>query len=153
MPLSIVQDNLSGREIRALLEVHLDEMHRNSPACLVHAMPAERLQAPDVTFWSAWSGDALAGCGALKEIGARHGELKSMRTAPAFLRQGVAEAILLHLMAEARARGYRRLSLETGRTAPFHPAHALYRKHGFTDCAPFADYAENDFSMCMTRVI
>ncbi len=95
----------------------------------------------------------LAGCGALREIDAAHGELKSMRTAPEFLRQGVAEAILIHLMAEAKARGYGRLSLETGRTQPFHAAHALYRKYGFTPCPPFADYAEDAFSMCMTRVI
>ncbi|MGB3723932.1 MAG: GNAT family N-acetyltransferase [Pacificimonas sp.] len=153
MTFEIIEDDLAGNEVRALLRFHLDEMYRHSPADSVHAMPVERLAARDVTFWSLWSADSLAGCGALKQIDASHGELKSMRTAPAFLRKGVAEAILLHLMAEAKTRGYRRLSLETGRTAPFAAAHALYRKHGFAVCVPFADYTENDFSLCMSRAI
>lgn len=149
----IREDDLSGPEIAALLEFHIAEAIRNSPPGSVHAMPLDRLRGVDVTFWSLWSGGALAGCGALKELDAGHGELKSMRTAPAFLRRGVGEAILLHLIAEGRRRGYRRLSLETGRPAPFAAAHALYRKHGFEQCPPFADYREDDFSMCMTRIL
>ncbi|MEZ5708528.1 MAG: GNAT family N-acetyltransferase [Blastomonas sp.] len=148
---TIREDDLTGAAIIALLEYHLAEMIRHSPICSVHAMPVERLRGPDVTFWSVWDGDALAGCGALHEIDPDHGELKSMRAAPAFLRRGVGEAMLLHLMAEARLRGYSRLSLETGRPEPFHAAHALYRKHGFAKCPPFADYREDPFSMCMTR--
>lgn len=150
---AIREDDLSGPEIAELLAFHLSEMHRHSPAKNVHAMPIGRLRDPDVTFWSLWDGAALAGCGALKVLDAGHGELKSMRTAPAFLRRGVGEAILLHLIAEGRKRGYTRLSLETGKPAPFAAAHALYRKYGFRECPPFADYSEDDFSMCMTRII
>jgi putative acetyltransferase len=149
----IREDDLSGGAIVALLEFHVAEAMRHSPPGSVHAMPAERLRQPDVTFRSAWQGEALAGCGAMKEIDREHGELKSMRTAPEFLRRGVAEAVLLHMIAEARRRGYARLSLETGRPEPFHAAHGLYRKHGFAECPPFADYTLDDFSMCMTRVL
>ncbi len=150
---AICEDDLAGPEIRALLTFHLSEMHRHSPEESVHAMPIARLRGPDVTFWSLWDDGALAGCGALKQLDAGHGELKSMRTDPAFLRRGVGEAILLHLIAEGQRRGYARLSLETGRPAPFAAAQALYRKHGFEECPPFADYREDAFSMCMTRTI
>lgn len=149
--LRIERDDLSGSAVLALLQFHLDEMHRWSPPGSVHALPAERLRQPDVTFFSAWLGEELAGCGALRHLDAGHGEIKTMRVAPVHLRKGVARAILLHLIDEARARGYARVSLETGRTEPFHAAHALYRSHGFVDCAPFADYVLDDFSICMTR--
>jgi putative acetyltransferase len=89
----------------------------------------------------------------LKELGRLHGELKSMRTAPEFLRRGIGETMLLHLMAEARRRGYRRLSLETGRSPAFAPAQALYAKHGFAECGPFGDYREDPFSLFMTRTL
>ncbi|MDM7957368.1 GNAT family N-acetyltransferase [Blastomonas sp.] len=151
--ITIAQDDLSGADIRALLEYHLAQMAAHSPICSVHAFPVERLRAPDVTFYALRVSDRLAGCGALKQIDAGHGELKSMRTDPAFVRRGLGEAMLLHLIAEARARGYTRLSLETGLPEPFHPAHALYRKHGFERCAPFGDYFEDPFSMCMTRML
>ncbi|RED17284.1 GNAT family N-acetyltransferase [Parasphingopyxis lamellibrachiae] len=147
----IREDDLSGADIAALLEFHIAEAIRHSPPASVHAMPIDRLRGPDVTFWSLWEGEALAGCGALKELAPDHGEPKSMRTAPAFLRRGVGEAILLHLIAEARHRGYRRLSLETGRTEPFAAARTLYRKYDFEECPPFGNYRADDFSMCMTR--
>jgi putative acetyltransferase len=149
----IREDDLSGDAIVALLEFHVAEAMRHSPPGSVHAMPVERLRQPDVTFWSVWDGEALAGCGALKELDPEHGELKSMRTAPEYLRRGVGEAVLLYMIAEARRRGYTRLSLETGRPEPFHAAHGLYRKHGFEECPPFADYVLDDFSMCMTRTL
>ncbi|PEQ11606.1 GNAT family N-acetyltransferase [Novosphingobium sp. PC22D] len=151
--LRIVRDDLAGAEILALLQFHLDEMHRWSPAESVHAMPAERLRQRDVTFFSAWDGDVLAGCGAIRHLDAAHGEIKSMRAAPDYRGKGVGKAILLHLLAEARARGYTRVSLETGRPEPFMPAQALYRAHGFTECAPFADYVLDGFSICMTRAL
>ncbi|PLK27304.1 GNAT family N-acetyltransferase [Novosphingobium sp. TH158] len=151
--LRLVEDDLSGPEIVALLELHLREMHAWSPPCSVHAMPVERLRENDVTFWSAWDGDRLAGCGALKQIDARHGEIKSMRAHPDYRGKGVGRAILLHLIGEARARGYDRLSLETGAPAPFEPARRLYAANGFALCGPFADYAEDPFSVFMTRVI
>jgi len=149
----IVVDDLSGPEIAALLEAHLDDMRRHSPPGSVHALDLDRLRQPDITFWTAWDGTALMGCGALRELDAAHGEIKSMRTDPAYLRRGVAAALLDEIIATARARGYRRLSLETGRPAPFQPAHRLYEHYGFSECPPFADYVLDDFSICMTRDI
>lgn len=151
--LRIVADDLSGEATGRLITYHLVESNRWSPPESVHAMPRERLAKSDIAFFSAWQGDELAGCGALKQLAPDHGELKSMRVAPAFLRQGVGEAILLHLMAEARARGYARLSLETGRPEPFRAARTLYAKHGFAECPPFGDYVSDDFSLCMSRAL
>ena len=157
MPLRIIEDDLSGPQIAALLRLHLDEMQQWSPPQSVHAMPIERLRAPDVTFYSAWAGtgngEVLAGCGALKQISDRHGELKSMRAHPAYRGTGVGRAILDHLLAEARARGYSRVSLETGRPEPFLAARRLYEANGFSQCPPFADYVADDFSICMTRTL
>jgi putative acetyltransferase len=151
--LRIIEDDLTGEEVAALLRLHLDEMHQWSPQTSVHAMPIERLRQPDVTFFAAWQGERLAACGALKQLDPAHGELKSMRAHPDFRRTGAGKAILLHLIAEARARGYTRLSLETGRPEPFHPARRLYESHGFVECPPFADYVLDDFSICMTRTL
>jgi putative acetyltransferase len=151
--ITIEEDDLTGADIVALLRYHLGQMVQHSPICSVHAFPVERLRQPDVTFYALRIDGQLAACGALKQIDADHGELKSMRTDPNFLRRGLGEAILLHLITEARARGYTRLSLETGKPEPFHAAHALYRKHGFAECPPFGDYTEDPFSMCMTRTL
>lgn len=151
MDVTIREDDVSGEAIRALVALHLSGMHQESPACKVHALPVEALRAADVTFYSAWAGDTLAGMGAIRHLAQDHGELKSMRVASAFLRQGVGEAILRHLLQVARDRGYARVSLETGRTAAFAPAIALYRKYGFVECAAFADYVVDGFSQCMTR--
>lgn len=153
MDLRILRDDLTGPQILALLQLHLDEMHQWSPPESVHAMPAERLRQPDVTFFAAWDGDVLAGCGAIKQLDDRHGELKSMRAAPGYRGKGVGRAILDHLLAEARSRGYARVSLETGRPEPFQPAHALYRANGFVACAPFGTYVADEFSVCMTRAL
>ena len=108
MKLQIVEDDLFSEAIAALLRLHLDDMHRWSPPCSVHAMPIERLKAADVTFYSAWDGEVLAGCGALKELDAGHGEIKSMRASPDYRGKGVGKAVLLHLIDEARRRGYSR---------------------------------------------
>lgn len=151
--LTIVSDDLTGKQVLALLQLHLDEMHQWSPACKVHAMPAERLRQPDVRFFSAWDGERLAGCGAIKHLDDMHGELKSMRAAPDYRGKGVGKAILLRLIEEARSRGYGRVSLETGRPEPFQAAQTLYRAHGFTECPPFGDYVSDEFSMCMTKVL
>lgn len=152
-PFTIREDDLTGDAIAALLRLHLDEMHQWSPPESVHALPIERLRAPDVTFWSAWDGNRLAGCGALKQIDAGHGEIKSMRTAPAYLGKGAGRAILRHMLAEARARGYERVSLETGASDEFLPARRLYEAHGFVPCAPFGDYREDRFSLFMTLAL
>ncbi|WP_454796496.1 GNAT family N-acetyltransferase [Novosphingobium lindaniclasticum] len=148
---TIVEDDLTGHEVLGLLQLHLDEMHQWSPPESVHAMPAERLRQPDVTFFSAWDGERLAGCGAIKHLGEGHGELKSMRAAPDYRGRGAGKAILLRLLDEARARGYARVSLETGRPEPFHAAHGLYRANGFTECEPFGGYHPDPFSICMTK--
>ncbi len=142
-------NDLADPAVLALLQMHLDEMHQWSPACKVHALPAERLRESDVSFFAAWDGEALAAVGALKELDGERGELKSMRAAPEYRGKGAGEAILLRLMEEARRRGYRWLGLETGGTPEFEPAVALYRKHGFVECAPFGNYVSDDFSRCM----
>ena len=142
----IVRDDLSHPDVIGLIELHLRSAFENSPPGSVFALDLSGLRDPAVTLWSAWDGDDLLGLGALKELDADHGELKSMRTAPAHLRRGVARAMLEHLVAEGRARGYSRLSLETGSNEPFAPARALYERAGFKPCGPFADYTDVDFS-------
>ncbi len=144
-------DDLRGPEIAALLQEHLDAMRAISPPESVHALDLDALRAPEVRFWTAWEVDQLLGCGALKEIAPDHGEIKSMRTATAHLRKGVAAAILEKIIATAQERRYVRLSLETGRPAPFAAAHRLYERYGFVECPPFGDYKLDPFSICMTR--
>ena len=147
----ITEDTLERREVLDLLELHLAEAHALSPPTKVHAMPAERLRQGDVTFYSAWDGEALAAVGALREIEPRRGELKSMRSSTTYRGKGAGEAILRHLLAEARRRGYTWIGLETGRQAAFEPARTLYRKHGFAECEAFGDYVSDAFSLCMGR--
>ncbi len=136
---------------RRLLGQHLDEMALHSPPESRHALDADGLCDPSITFWTAWRDGALLGCGALKELGPRHGEIKSMRTAPEHRRNGVATAMLAFIVAEAKRRGYGRLSLETGSMAAFRPAHELYARHGFGFCEPFGDYRPDPNSVFMTR--
>ena len=153
MSMRIVEDDLSGIEIRALLETHFAGMLANSPEGSCHFLDFDGLNAPDVTFWSIWDKDSLAGCGALKELSPEHGEIKSMRTHADHLRKGVGAMMLTHIISEARERGYRRLSLETGSTEAFIPALALYEAHGFEFCPPFGEYVEDPFSRFMTLAI
>ncbi|MFM5886160.1 MAG: GNAT family N-acetyltransferase [Novosphingobium sp.] len=150
---TISEDDLCGPEIAALLRLHLDEMHQWSPPESVHAMPIERLRAPDVTFFAAWDGPRLAACGAIRELGDAHAELKSMRADPAYRGKGAGRAILEHLLDVARARGCRRVSLETGRPEAFAPARRLYEGYGFAECPPFGSYTNDPFSICMTRIL
>lgn len=149
----IVEDDLTGPEIRTLLETHFAGMLANSPEGSCHFLNFDGLNGPDVTFWSIWDGANLAGCGALKEIDAEHGEIKSMRTHADHLRKGVGATMLTHIISEARERGYRRLSLETGSSEPFVPAVAMYQAHGFQYCPPFGDYLEDPFSSFMTLAL
>lgn len=148
--MKILIDDLRGPEIRALLEEHLQHMHELSPPESVHALDLGRLRQPDISFWCAWDGAVLLGCGALKELDPTHGEVKSMRTPDALRRRGAGRALLAHIVAEGRARGYQRLSLETGTGAAFEPAHRLYLSAGFEPCGPFADYAEDPYSVFMS---
>jgi putative acetyltransferase len=144
-------DDLSRPEIHALLEEHLRSMHELSPPESVHALDLSGLRSPDVTFWSVWEGDTLVGCGALKELDAAHGEVKSMRTPAALRRRGAGRAVLAHIIEEAYRRGYTRLSLETGAFEAFKPAHRLYESFGFTFCGPFGDYTDDPNSVFMTK--
>lgn len=144
-------DDLTGAPTRALIARHLAGMRAISPEKSVHALDVDKLRAPDVTFWSVWIGEEIAGCGALKVLAATRGELKSMRVADKFLGQGIGRAILEHLMAEARERGMETLWLETGSTGPFLPALRLYESAGFVRCGPFDGYANDPFSVFMTR--
>jgi putative acetyltransferase len=144
-------DDLRGPEIAALLQEHLDNMHALGPPESVHALDLNKLRQPEITFWSAWEGRELAGCGAIKQLDAQHAEVKSMRTVKAFLRKGVASQILAHIIDVAQQRGYKRLSLETGTVSAFEPAHRLYSSYGFKHCGPFADYVEDPNSIFMTK--
>lgn len=137
---------MSGVLSRELVRLHLEAMHANSPPGSVFALDLPRLKAPGVTFWTAWSGASIAGMGALKDLGDGTGEVKSMRTHPAFLRRGVGAALLEHIIGVARARGMKRLSLETGSGPAFEPALNLYRRRGFVDGEAFAQYERSAFN-------
>lgn len=149
--MQIREDDLTGDKIARLLREHLDDMHDITPIESVHALDLEGLRAPEITFWSAWDGDDLLGCGALKELDLRSGEIKSMRTASPHLKQGVASKILEHIMDEAARRGYQHLCLETGSMSEFAPARALYEGYGFEYRGPFGDYVSDPNSVFMTR--
>ncbi|HZZ59233.1 MAG TPA: GNAT family N-acetyltransferase [Opitutaceae bacterium] len=142
----IAEDDLAGAQTLDLLRIHLQGMRAHSPANAVFALDLSGLQTPAVTVWSAWIGDRIAGMAALKDLGGGHGELKSMRTHPDFLRQGVGAQLLEHVIVEARRRGMRRLSLETGSGPAFEPALALYRRRGFVAGAAFGGYTPSAFN-------
>ena len=133
-----------------MLAEHLQSMRALSPPGSVHALDLEKLHDPGITFWSAWEGPILLGCGALKELDPRHGEVKSMQTATALRRRGTARAMLAHIVAVARARRYDRLSLETGAQVAFEPAWRLYESFGFRRCGPFGTYREDANSVFMS---
>ena len=149
--MEIRRDDLTGREIAAFLEEHIRDMRSVSPPESKHALDLEGLRQPEITFWTVWEGEQLVGCGAIKELDATHGEIKSMRTSASHRRQGVATFVLQHILRVARERGYQRLSLETGSMPFFEPARRLYRGHGFRDCQPFARYKEDPNSVFMVK--
>ena len=151
--MEIRANTLGHRKVAQLLSEHLRGMAELSPPESVHALDLDALRAPDISFWSVWDGDELLGCGALRELDARHGEIKSMRTASAHRGKGVASHLLQHLLDEAARRGYTHLSLETGSMTGFAPAHRLYERFGFTRCAPFADYRDDPNSLFFSRNI
>lgn len=146
-------DDLTGEAIIALLAEHMRAMEATSPPESRHALDLSGLRQPEITFWSAWDAGTLTGCGALKQIDPRHGEIKSMRTAGTHQRRGVASRMLEHIVEEARRRGYERLSLETGSMAYFEPARRLYASFGFVPCAPFDGYVDDPNSVFMTRLL
>jgi putative acetyltransferase len=141
--LTIREDDLSGQAIQDLLAFHQADALAQSPPGTSYALDLSGLVTPDITVWTAWRGDTLAGCGALKSMSAAQAEIKSMRTAPAFLRQGVGAAMLVYLIEMARQRGHSILCLETGTNAAYAPAVALYEKHGFRSGPVYGDYIES----------
>ncbi len=146
----IVEDDVTSEAIVALLRFHADEMTRHSPPGTCHFLDLDGLRQPNVSVWSIWDADRLAGCGALLELSPTHGEVKSMRTDPSAIGRGVGRRVLEHIVTVARARGYRRLSLETGTAEVFTPAIRLYESAGFEETGPFGDYVDNGFSRFFT---
>ncbi len=146
-------DDLSGAEIVTLLNEHLNDMRSASPPESTHALDLDGLRKTEITFWTIWDVDKLAGCAAIKELNPKHAEVKSMRTAAEFRRSGVASKLLQHIIDEAKRRQYQTLSLETGAMAFFEPAHKLYASFSFEKCAPFADYKEDPNSVFMSRKV
>lgn len=145
----IEPDDLTRAQVRALLDEHLAHMYELSPAEQVFALDLNKLRAPGISFFSIWDGDELLGCGALKELSATQGEVKSMRTPKVLRRRGAGRAVLDHIIELARQRGYHLLSLETGSHADFEPAQRLYASRGFELCGPFGSYLENPHSVFM----
>lgn len=143
----IVQEGkLDDPQVIALIEVHAGGMLANSPPGTTHFLDLSKLKTPDITFLSAWEGETLLGIGAVKQLNDETGEIKSMRTAEAALGRGVGTVILRHIIQLAEQRGYTTLKLETGTGDAFDAAHALYARHGFAPCPPFADYEATDFN-------
>jgi putative acetyltransferase len=149
----IMEGGLDDPRVVALLELHVTRAHRETGRGSGHALRLDGLRAPDVTFWSVWDGEEVVGIGALRRLSAEHGEIKSMHTAEAARGRGVGSALVLRIMETARARGMRRLSLETGSWPYFLPARALYARHGFVECGPFGEYREDPNSVFMTREV
>jgi putative acetyltransferase len=146
----IIVGGLDDPRVVALLHTHVTRARAETARGSAHALDLAGLRAPEITFWSVWEGDEVVGVGALKRLSADHGEVKSMHTAEAARGRGVGLALLRQIMATARARGMRRLSLETGSWPYFQPARALYARHGFVESAPFGDYREDPNSVFMT---
>ncbi len=146
----IREDNLDGSEIAAMLREHLRNAHEHSPPESAHVLNLDELRSADITFWTVWQEQVLLGCGALRELDGKHGEIKSMWTDRAHRGKGVASFMLEHIVAEAQKRSYNRLSLETGSMEAFAPARELYARYGFAYRGPFADYKEDPYSVFMT---
>ena len=144
-------DDLSRPQVHDLLREHLSNMHELSPLESVHALDLAGLRSADLTFWTVWDDSLLLGCGALKELTPDHGEIKSMRTTQTLRRRGAGRAVLIRIVDEARARGYARLSLETGAHPAFAAAQRLYESFGFVRCGPFGSYRTDPHSIFMTR--
>lgn len=144
---------LDDPRVRALIAHHLAEARGATPADNAHALGAAALDRPDISFRAMWEGEELLGIGALRRLDADHAEIKSMRTAPAHLRRGVARAILARLIALAREQGCTRVSLETGTAPMFHAANRMYEAVGFADCAPFGGYPASPHNRFMTLAL
>jgi len=146
-------DDLNGPEIKALLQEHLDDMYQTSPAESVHALDLSELKQANIRVWTVWEQNQLLGCGALKTYNTVEGEIKSMRTSNAARNKGVASTLLQHILNDAKQQGLTKISLETGPQDFFAPARALYKKYGFAECGPFADYQPDPYSTFMSKTL
>lgn len=151
---SVHEGELDQDDIRTLLALHFDEMRGGSPPSACHVLAVDELKMPDIRFFALRdSAGALLGIGALKSLGDRHGELKSMRTNSDAFGRGVGGTILNYLISAARDMGMTRLNLETGNSPLFDAANRLYQREGFRRCGPFGGYAETPFTYFYTREI
>lgn len=150
MTLTITVDDPMADDVQALLAAHLAFAREMTPEGHVHALETEGLLEAAVTFYSVRRDGELVGMGALKQLDETHGELKSMHVKQDMRRAGVGRVLVEHLLAEARTRGYARVSLETGTGPAFEAGRALYEATSFAVCPPFAQYWENPHSVCMT---
>jgi putative acetyltransferase len=153
MKIDIRIDDLSSEESQSIVREHMAGMLANTPIESVHALPLDKLRQPNITFWTAWIGSELCGCGALQTLDAVHGEVKTMRTRAKFLRKGVGQAVLSHIVNHATDTGIKRLSLETGSSDVFLAARAMYLNNGFGICGPFGDYKLDPYSVFMTKLL
>ncbi len=153
MKIFIHVDDLSSKESQSIVREHMAGMLANTPIESVHALPLDKLKQPNITFWTAWIGSELCGCGALQRLDAQHGEVKTIRTRAKFLRKGVGQAVLSHIINHATDTGIKRLSLETGSSDVFLVARAMYLKNGFGICGPFGDYKLDPYSVFMTKLL
>ena len=153
MKIVIRIDDLSSEESQSIVREHMAGMLANTPLESVHALPLDKLRQPNITFWTAWIGSELCGCGALQTLDEQHGEVKTMRTRAKFLRKGVGQAVLSHIVNHATDTGIKRLSLETGSSDVFLAARAMYLKNGFGICGPFGDYKLDPYSVFMTKLL
>ena len=144
-------DDLTSDESQSIVREHMARMLANTPIESVHALPLEKLCKTSISFWTAWTDETVCGCGALQMLDPQHGEIKSMRTRANFLRQGVGQAVLSHIINEANTRGMKRLSLETGSSDDFAASRAMYLRNGFEICGPFSDYKLDPLSVFMTK--
>lgn len=144
--MDIKSNTIDHPQVRALLQQHVDEMIANSPPGHAYVLDLNALQMPTITFLTVWNAETLLGCGALSDLGNHSGEVKSMRTDTDHLGKGVARTLLDEIVRLAKARGYHRLSLETGRGPIFDRAITLYEKYGFQSGPAFGDYKDGDFN-------
>ena len=151
--INIQDGGLDRIEVINLLQAHHNEMLSLSPPESVHALDLTKLATPDITFWSVWVDEELAGCGALKKLQRSQAEIKSMRTSASHLRKGIAKILLSHIIDFANQQGYQKLYLETGTLEAFQPAQRLYESFGFIECEPFADYSIDPYSKYMSMIL
>lgn len=153
MTIRLHRADFEDPRLAAFLLAHLDDMAPTAPAESRHALDLTALNDPAVRVWVASEGSDIVATGALAVLGDGHEELKSMRTDPVRRGRGIASRMLDHLLGDARARGVRRISLETGSMDFFVPARALYARAGFVGCPPFGDYTDDPNSTFFTLAL